>query len=157
MSQRAEALAKQFEQANNEFTTAIEHCPETAWASNCQSEGWPVSVTAHHVAEGTAAISGLVQMAAAGQALPPLTPEMLDQGNSEHAQKFANCTKQECLDLSRRNGESAAAMVRGLSDEQLDRTGTLFGGSMSSQQMIENILIGHVQGHLQSIRGAVPA
>jgi uncharacterized damage-inducible protein DinB len=157
MSQRAEALAKQFEQANNEFATAIEHCPETAWASKCQPEGWPVGVTAHHVAEGTAAISGLVQMAAAGQALPPLTPEQLDQGNAEHAQKFANVTKQECLDLSRRNGESAAAMVRRLSDEQLDRTGTLFGGSMSSQQMIENILIGHVQGHLQSIRGAVPA
>ncbi len=48
-------------------------------------------------------------------------------------------------------------MIRGLSDEQLDRTATLFAGSMTAQQMIEGILISHVAMHLESIRSAAPA
>jgi hypothetical protein len=154
MAERAEALTKKFEQANGEFTRAVEQCSDASWRSQCQAEGWPVAVAAHHVAGGTAAISGLAQMVAAGQPLPPLTMEQVDQGNADHATQYANCTKQESLDLLRRNGESAAGMIRGLSDEQLDRTGTLFGGPMSAQQIIEDVLIGHLTGHLASIRAA---
>lgn len=51
-----------------------------------------------------------------------------------------------------------ALRQRALSDEQLDRTGALplaDGASVSTQQLIEGgVLIGHVTGHLASIRAA---
>ena len=65
----------------------------------------------------------------------------------------------EALAYCQADAESlcAASMIRGLSDEQLDRTATLFAGSMTAQQMIEGILISHVAMHLESIRSAAPA
>jgi hypothetical protein len=48
-------------------------------------------------------------------------------------------------------------MVRGLSDTDLDKKGTVLTGmpEMSVQQIIENILINHIQEHLASIRATV--
>jgi hypothetical protein len=47
--------------------------------------------------------------------------------------------------------------VRGLSDAELDKSGTVLTGmpAMTAQQVVENILIGHVKEHLGSIRAAV--
>jgi hypothetical protein len=45
--------------------------------------------------------------------------------------------------------------LRGLSDEQLARTANMPGASMSADQAAERILIGHPEGHLQSIPGAL--
>ena len=90
--------------------------------------------------------------------MPPLTQEMLDAGNAEHARQSAGCTKQETVDLLRRGGREAAAILRGLSDEQLDNGAELplLGGRrMSAAEIVELALIGHPTGHLESIRAAV--
>jgi hypothetical protein len=49
--------------------------------------------------------------------------------------------------------------ARGLSDEQLDRAVEVFAGdgTITAEQLIENNLIGHVQGHLANVRQAVTA
>ncbi|MDB5059586.1 MAG: hypothetical protein JWO59_3058, partial [Chloroflexi bacterium] len=52
------------------------------------------------------------------------------------------------------NGEAAASMVRGLNDEQLDRPAGPLG---TTQGAIELVLIGHIQDHLNAIRGAAGA
>ena len=157
MSGRAEALAERFEQVNNELIAKVEGCSDQQWWATCQGEGWSVGVTAHHVAGGNRAIAGFVQTIANGEPMPPITMEQIDQMNAQHAQEFANCTKAETLELLRSSGEAAAGMVRGLNDEQLDRSQplTVMGGQqVSAQQFIEMVLIGHVQGHLQSINAA---
>lgn len=154
MSERAETLAAQFEQANNDLIRTIEPMTDAQWKAVCSGENWSAGVVAHHVAGGHQPISGLVQAAATGQPLPPLTPEMLNQGNARHAQEYANCTKAETLDLLRQNGRTAAGVVRGLSDEQLQRSAPVFGNDMTAEQMIQNILIGHVQAHTASIKAA---
>ncbi|HYU19490.1 MAG TPA: DinB family protein [Chloroflexota bacterium] len=157
MGQRAEALAAQFEQANADVISAIDGLSDTQWRAMCAGENWPVGVTAHHIAGGHQPISGFVQMIANSQPLPALTSEMLDQGNAQHAQQYANCTKAETLELLRSQGQAAANLVRGLSDEQLDRSQplSLVGGAVwTTQQFIENGLIGHPRGHLESIKKA---
>jgi hypothetical protein len=52
---------------------------------------------------------------------------------------------------------TASATVRGLADADLDRTGTLLTGTpaMSVQQIIEGVLINHIQDHLGSIKATV--
>lgn len=157
MGERAQALANRFEEANREIISTLDRCSDAQWRTKCAGETWSVGVVAHHVAESHAAIARIIQTIAAGQPLPNVTTEMIDQRNAQHAQQHADCTKQETLDLLRRNGASAAATVRGLTDEQLGRSGTLRAGPMSAEQVVEGILIGHVRGHVTSIRAAIGA
>ena len=158
MGERAKALAERFEKANDDVIKAVEHSSDADWRANCADLGWSVGVTAHHIAMGHRGIGGLVQALANGRA-PGLTPEQIDQGNAEHARQFANCTKQETLDLLRANGKSAADGVRGLSDEQLNRKAAVLAGApeLTVEQVVENVLIGHPQGHLQNMRAAQPS
>ena len=89
--------------------------------------------------------------------MPPFTMAMLDERNAKHAVEFANCTRAETLALHKKGVATAAAAVRALSDAELDRSGSLLVGmpAMTAQQMIEGILINHVQEHLASIKKAV--
>jgi uncharacterized damage-inducible protein DinB len=156
MGQRSQGLADRFEQANREIIATVERCSDAQWKSKTSGESWSVGVVAHHVAQSHEGIAGLVQKIATAQSMPGLTMDMIDQGNAEHAKKFANVTKDETLALLRKNGTAAASAVRGLSDEQLDRSAPLIGGQpMTAQQAIERILIGHVEGHHDSIKKAM--
>ena len=157
MGQRTSALADRFEQASRDIISAVEGCSDAEWRAITAGERWSVGVVARHVAEGHKAIAGLIQLAATGQPLPGLTMEMLDQMNAEHARQHANCTKAETLELLRQNAALAGGLVRGLGDDQLDRTASPLGGmpATSVHQMIERILIGHIKEHLESIRVAI--
>jgi uncharacterized damage-inducible protein DinB len=158
MSEQAQALAERFERANGALIGTLQQCSEADWRKSCQAEGWTVAATGHHVAGAHEPIAGFVQMIATGQQLPPLTMEQLHQMNAQHAQEFASCDKAETVELLRRNGTAAANVVRGLSDEQLSRSAPmpLMGGAqVSARQMIENVLIGHLQEHSGSIRSAL--
>jgi hypothetical protein len=158
MSGRAEELAKRFEQTNDEVIAAVQSCSDEQWRKTCSGEQWSVGVTAHHIGTSHVPIAELVRALATGQPVPPLTSEMLDAGNAEHARQFADCTKQETLDLLRRGGREAADILRGLSDGQLDNGAELplLGGRhMSAAEIAELGLIGHPRGHLESIRAAL--
>jgi hypothetical protein len=157
MSARAESLAKQFEAKAAEMTGSVEKLGDADWKKVTSAEKWPVGVTAHHVAGSHETIAGIVKAVAAGQSLPHFTMAMLDEMNAKHAIEHANCTKVETLALHRRGAAAAAAVVRGLSDAELDRSGTVLTGmpAMSAQQIIEGILIDHINEHLGSIRATV--
>jgi uncharacterized damage-inducible protein DinB len=158
MSQQSQALASRFEQASQEMIATVERCSDAQWKTQTSGEKWSVGVVAHHVAQAHEAIAGFVRMIATGQPLPPLTMDMLHQMNAEHAKQFANCTKAETLALLRKNAAAAASTIRGLSDEQLDRSQPVMGGPpMTAQQMVEQVLIGHLQEHYGSIKATVGA
>jgi hypothetical protein len=158
MSGRIEELAKRFEQTNEQVIAAVQSCSDEQWRNTCSGEQWSVGVTAHHIGTAYGPIAGLVRALATGQPVPPLTAEMLDAGNAEHARQFASCTKEETVELLRRGGQEAADILRGLSDEQLDNGAELplLGGRwMSAAEIAELGLIGHPRGHLESIQAAL--
>jgi uncharacterized damage-inducible protein DinB len=158
MSERAQALAEQFEDANRELISTVERCSEAEWRAQTAAEGWSVAVTAHHIAGGHEAVAGLAQGLATGQGLPDITSQMLDEMNAEHAREYAACTKEETVELLRRNGQTAAGIIRGFSDEQLGRSAPaaiMDGAEMSTEQLVEQGLIGHMRGHSESIRAAI--
>jgi hypothetical protein len=158
MTSSAESLAKQFDEANSELISLVERCSDQQWQASCRGEDWSVGVTAHHVAGGHEALAGMVQLLASGQPLPPLTAEMLDQMNAQHAQQYATCGRAETIELLRKNGAAAGSIVRALSDEQLGRSAAMAmagGAPVSAHQMIENVLIGHAREHTASIRAAL--
>lgn len=157
MGARAESLAKQFEAKAAEMTGAITKLSDADWKKVTSAEKWSVGVTAHHVAGGHEGILGIVKTIASGQSIPNFTMAMLDEMNAKHAREQAGCTKAETLALHEKGAAAAAATVRALSDAELDRSGTVLTGvpPMTTQQVVEGILISHITGHLGSIRETV--
>lgn len=158
MSSRADALAGRFEQASKDFESTISGLNDAAWRAKTAEEGWTVAATAHHAAGSTPAIAMMAQAAATGSEMPAITADGLHQMNADHARQFADASREETLTLLRTTTGPAASIVRGLSDEQLGRKAMLpLGMELTAEQIIENVLIGHITGHGASIQAAVPA
>jgi len=156
MSEKAAALAEQFAQLNDDLIATVERCSDAQWAAKCPDTGWSVGVQAHHIAGGEMGLAGFIGAVANGQILPPLTMDMIDWGNARHAEEYANVSKEETLTLLRENGAAAAAMIRGLSDAQLARTGELIAGrSTSVERMIQFLSLGEIQRHGEHLRQAI--
>jgi hypothetical protein len=159
MAAKAEALARQFETKAQEATAVLEKLTDADWKKVTDAEKWTVGVTAHHVAGSHEPIAGIIKTVAAGQSLPNFTMDMLNEMNAKHAKDFAGCTKAETLALHKQGTAAAAAVVRGLSDEQLAKSGTVLAGMppMTTEQVITGILINHINDHFGSIRKTVGA
>ena len=157
MGARAEALAKRFEAKADEVTAVIERLSDADWKKVTAGEKWPVGVVAHHVAVGHEGIAGIIKTVSAGQSMPHFTMDMLHAMNAKHAQEHANCTKAETLALHKKNAAAAAALVRGFSDAELAKSGTVLAGMppMSVEQIVNGILINHIDEHCGSIRATV--
>lgn len=106
--------------------------------------------TAHEI------LGGVIKTIADGKPGSNFPMDALHAMNDKHAQEHANCTKAETLALHTKNA-AAAAIVRGLRDVELDRSGTVIAGmpAMSAAQLAEGYLVGHIDEHLGSIRATV--
>jgi DinB superfamily len=157
METRSEALAKQFEAKVQEAVAVIEKLSDADWKKVTEAEHWTVGVTAHHLASALEPVAGIITAIASGQSRGNFTRAMLDEMNARHAQEHANCTKAETIALLKRGAAAAAAVVRGLTDDQLAKSGTVFTDAppMTAEQVIGGGLISHIDGHFGSIRKAV--
>ncbi len=159
MTGRAEALAKRLDEAVAEFAAAVESCPDARWREEHGPEGWTVAVTAQHVAGQFPLEKEFIAEAANGGKGLSYTWDDINGKNDGRAAANANASKADVLALLRSGAAAMSAYVRGLSDEQLDRTAPLAladGAAVSTQQLIEGgVLIEHVTGHLESMRGGL--
>jgi hypothetical protein len=158
MAGKGEALAKQFEAKAQEATGVFDRLSDADWKKTT-SENWTVGVVAHHVANAHEGISGIIKTVASGQSIPGFTMDMLHDMNAKHAKEFANVSKAETIALHKKNAAAAAGVVRGLSDADLGKSGTVLTGmpAMSVEQIINGILLNHVEEHLKSIKKAIGA
>ncbi|HEU0115905.1 MAG TPA: DinB family protein [Thermomicrobiales bacterium] len=158
MSERAQALADRFEQANQAVIDAVEAAPDDAWSRMCEGEQCTVAALAYHIAGGhDALVEYIARPIVAGTPLPPISREQIDAGNADNATRNANVSKADALALLRDNGAKAAAFLRGLNDDDLDRSALvpLAGREVAAEAFIENVVIGHPRGHLESMRQAM--
>ena len=166
MTDQAERLAEDFENANNDFIALIERLEEGHWLTPCAAEGWTVGVAATHIAEDHKLLAGFVEMVANGQSLPDMTSEALNEFNAEMAGRNAGIAKEQTIDLLQTNGAAAAAVIRGLTSAQLDSATVvpayhpirLLEGlpeRVTAQDLIEAVMIKHVGEHGASIRAAI--
>jgi len=111
---------------------------------------------AHHVAAGHFGAIDFVRMIVAGEAMPEITMEAIDQMNAQHATEHANCTKEEVLTLLRENGSAFAGYLEGLGEADLARTGYLaaIGGDVSARQLIEMGIFQSAGEHLDSMKAS---
>ena len=135
----------------------MENCSDNDWQKVCYGEGWPVNVVARHIGAGHFGALNLAKMIVAGEPLPELSGEMIDQMNAQHAQKHTGCTKDEVLGYLRNKGSKLAEYVASLNDEDLDRVGRLdvVGGDVTTEKFIEFVILNSGKEHFEHMKAAV--
>src|SRR5215467_9165709 len=125
MGTGSEALAERFESTVRDAVMTVRTLSDADWEKVTEAEQWPVGVVAHHYATVLVPVAELVVALAAGQAPERFTRAKLNEMNAQHARDHAACTKAETLALLETGTASAAAVIRGLSDAQLAKRGTV--------------------------------
>jgi len=157
MGAKGEALAKQIEAKAKDAVATLEKLTDADWKKVTEAEKWTVGATAHHLAGGLEAVSGIVKALVAGHSPGSFTTGMLDEMNAQHAKEHANPSKAETAALLTKGAATAASVVRGLSDEQLAKSGTVFTNApaMTVEQLVQRGLVTHIDEHFGSIRKTV--
>ena len=157
MSQKAENLAERLRALTADVIGFVEGCSDENWRKVSAAEEWTVGVTARHIGAGHFDAVGLAKMIINGEKLPEFTMEQLVEMANEHARRHAGCTREEVLEVLRRNGAALVDYVAGLPDVELNRTGhlALAGGELSAMQLIEAVILKSGGEHLANMKAAV--
>ena len=158
MGAKTEALAERFEEKARNAVATLAKLGEADWRKVTAAEKWSVGVTAHHLAGGLEAVAGIVTAIVSGApSRGNFTRATLDEMNAQHAKEHADCTRAETLALFEKGAAKAFAVVRGLNDAQLTKSGTVFTDAppMTAEQLIMLGLLDHIDDHMGSIRKTV--
>jgi hypothetical protein len=158
MTGHADVLADRVAQAHRELIALVETLSEIEWRTICPNEGRTVGVLVHHVASVLPGELGMIQAVASGQPVTGVTPELLDQMNAQHAEDYANCSREETLELLRGNSALVVDAIRELSDADLNQAALVslhWNAPLTAQYLIEDHPLGHAYQHLASIRAAL--
>ena len=159
-SARGEALAQRLEQGIDALIAFANTLSDTQWQTPIPKDGRKVGVVVHHVASVFPIEIELAQVLAKGQPIAGVSWDDVHAMNAKHAQDNDAVTRQEAIDLLRRNSAQAAAAIRALTDAQLEAaaTNSLYGDApLTCQHMLEDHAVRHCYHHLAKIRAAVEA
>ncbi|MBU0769458.1 MAG: DinB family protein [Proteobacteria bacterium] len=157
MSQRAQDISKRIKSFADKVITFVESLTESDCNKICDGEDWTVGVTARHIGAAHFAISKMAAMIVRGEDLPPLSMDQINAMSEKDSRKHADCTKAEALELLRKNSAELAAFAAGLTDDELDRKGSMpaFGGEVRTGQLFDFIIFQSANQHFDSMRTAV--
>ena len=155
---RSDDLAAAFEETNAELVAYVRGLDEQQWLTpgvnspifqlGDVDEHRPVGTIAHHVGSAYARSVMAVRMAASGQAIPPPAAGSAAAHETEHAAP----DQAETIRLLEQGGAEVASVIRGLTDEDLDREAETFIGRTSVATFIERAINFHPKWHLTSIQ-----
>jgi hypothetical protein len=157
-SLRAKALADRLEQGARMLADVATVLTDAEWQTRVPKDGRKVGVVVHHVATVYPLEIQLAQVLASGQPVKGVTMDDIHAGNAAHALEHHAVTKEAALELLRRNSTAAAAAIRALSDEELERAApaSLYANApVTCQFMLEDHAVRHSYHHLARIRAAL--
>ena len=174
---RAQALADQLEEVVNEFDAVTQALTPEQWRMRAvnspiwslgEDEKRPIGPIAYHTAEVIATHTAMLAAGAEGRPLPVpggrWTVDGVAQWNAEMAERNTEVTQQQVHELLMANAAAALAVIRGLTDEQLDRrlsdadreaVGPFNPELRTAGQIVEQCLAGHIRVHLTSFQATV--
>jgi hypothetical protein len=158
MRQRANALADRLEQGARALATFASALTEPEWQTRVPEDGRKVGVVVHHVASMYPLEIQVAQTLARGEPVVGVTWDAVNEINAGHAKGHDDVTKETALDLLQRNSAAAAAAIRALSDEELDRAAPVSLNSdapLTCQFILEDHAVRHSYHHLARIRAAL--
>ena len=158
VSRRAEALAGRLEQGAHALATFAGELTDVEWQTRVPKDGRKVGVLVHHVATMYPLEIQLAQTLAAGEPIAGVTWDTVHEINAGHAREHEAVGRQSALDLLRRNSTAAAAAIRALTDEELDRAATVSlnaDAPLTCQFFLEDHAVRHSYHHLARMRDAL--
>ena len=158
MSKRSYELARRLELGALALEAFAGSLTEFEWQSRVPGDGRKIGVVVHHVASVYPVEIQLAQTLAKGDAVEGLTMDVINKMNAEHAKKFDGVTKEETIELLKQNSSDAAAVIRLLTDAELDQAApvSLYANAMlTCQFVLEDHAVRHSFHHLGRIRAAL--
>jgi len=155
---QANALADRLEQGARALIAFAGSLTDSEWQSPLPKDGRKIGVIVHHVASVYPIEIQLAQGVAAGQAITGVTSADIDTMNAKHAAEHSGVTREDTIDLLRRNSAAAAAAIRALTDEQLRQAAPVSlyeDAPLTSQFVLEDHAVRHSYHHLFLIRRAL--
>ena len=155
---RANALADRLEEGARSLMAFATGLTDAEWRSCTPKDGRTIGVIVHHVASVYPVEIQLAQTVAAGTPVTGVTTDDINEMNARHATQNSAVTKEETLDLLRRNSAAAAAAIRAFSDEQLGVAApvSLYADApLTCQFVLEDHAVRHSYHHLARIRAAL--
>ena len=155
---RANALAERLEQGARALAAVASSLTDTTWQSRIPGDGRKIGVVVHHVATMYPLEIQLAQLVAAGKPIYDVTWDGIHELNANHARENDAVTKEAALDLLRRNSAAAAAAIRAMSDEELDRAAAISlndNAPLTCQFFLEDHPVRHSYHHMARIRAAL--
>jgi DinB superfamily len=155
---RANALAVRLEQGARALAAFATALTDAEWQARIPKDGRKMGVVVHHVATMYPIEIQLAQTLAEGNPVVGLTWETVHELNAAHAKEFDGVTKEAALDLLRQNSTAAAAAIRALSDEELDRAAPVSlnaDAPLTCQFILEDHAVRHSYHHLARLRAAL--
>lgn len=157
-SARAKALATRLEAGAMALAAVAASLSQSQWKTPVAKDGRKIGVVVHHVASLYPIEIQLAKAIATGHAITDLTWQDVASMNRDHALQNDGVTKQAALALLAANSASAAAAIRAMTDEELDRAApvSLNGGApLTCQFMLEDHAVRHSYHHLATIRATL--
>jgi hypothetical protein len=158
VSRRSNALAERLERGAAALADLARTLTPDEWQIRLPHDGRPIGVIVHHVASMYPLEIQLALALAAGNAISGVSWNDVHAINAKHASENAGVGKETALDLLQRNSEAAAAAIRVLSDEELDRAAEVSlnaDAPLTCQFFLEDHAVRHSYHHLARIRAAL--
>jgi len=158
MSQRTEALAKSLEEGALALAAFASSLTDKEWQTPLPHDGRKIGVVVHHVAIVYPLEIMFARSVAAGKP-DGITMDAINQMNAGHAKEYDTITKEDALNLLATNSTAAAAAIRTLTDDELDRAAPvpLYGNArLTCQFVLEDHPVRHSLHHLAKIKAALP-
>lgn len=158
MNNRANALANRLEEGARALASFVGSLTDAQWNARVPKDGRKIGVTVHHVASVYPLEIQLAQTIAGGKPITGVTGDVVNTMNAGHAKENDAVTKEAALDLLRRNSAAAAAAIRALSDDELDRATlvSLYSDApVTCQFLLEDHAVRHSYHHLARLKAAV--
>jgi uncharacterized damage-inducible protein DinB len=158
MNEKSNALADRLEQGSRALAEFASALTDEEWQTPIPHDGRTIGVVVHHVASVYPIEIELAQTIAGGKPVVGVTSEVINSMNASHAEQNRDVTRDEALALLRRNSEVAAAAIRSLTEEDLNRAApvSLYSDApLTCQFVLEDHAVRHSYHHFALIRAAL--
>jgi hypothetical protein len=158
---RAQLLADRIEEGAFRLEQFARGLSDDEWNTPVVEGGKPcrtAGVIVHHVATVYPIEIDLARAIASRTGVSEVTWDVVNALNAKHAAEHRNVSRQETIELLRKNSQDAAAEVRTLADADLDRAAPFslsYGAPVTAQFVLEDHAVRHSWHHLARLQKAI--
>lgn len=155
---RADGLAERLERGARALASLASALTPGEWRTPLPGDGRPVGVVVHHVASVYPIEIDLARQIARGETMTGVTMADVHAMNARHAAAHAAVTPADAVALLAVNSQAAAAAIRSMRDDDLDRVApaSLYADApVTAQFVLEDHAVRHSYHHLAGIARAL--